>query len=130
MLGARAGRRDVTLVGIADPQAQGGGAAISTVSGEARRRRQTSPLETAPAPGFSGAAALDAAGPLRRHGGAEAAGGRGPGGAPRAAVVPAERIRNFLEANYVAPSSGTSPALEAVEGVGDAGDLRRGSSVW
>ena len=32
----------------------------------------------------------------------------GPGGAPQAAVVPAERIRNFLEANYVAPSSGTA----------------------
>ena len=32
----------------------------------------------------------------------------GPSGAPRAAVVPAERIRNFLEANYVAPSSGAA----------------------
>ena len=48
----------------------------------------------------------------------------GPGGPPRAAVVPAERIRNFLEANYVAPSSGAA-GVEDGEGVGDAGDLRR-----
>ena len=47
----------------------------------------------------------------------------GPGGAPRAAVVPAERIRNFLEANYVAPSSGARRRRSG-EGVGDAGDLR------
>ena len=35
----------------------------------------------------------------------------GPGGAPQAAIVPVDRIRNFLEANYVAPSSG-KPGVE------------------
>ena len=48
----------------------------------------------------------------------------GPGGAPQAAVVPAERIRNFLEANYVAPSSGAA-GVEAAKVVGDARDLRQ-----
>jgi len=38
----------------------------------------------------------------------------GPSGAPQAAVVPVERIRNFLEANYVAPQSG-APGVEAAK---------------
>ena len=35
----------------------------------------------------------------------------GPSGAPQAGVVPVDRIRNFLEANYVAPASG-KPGVE------------------
>ena len=35
----------------------------------------------------------------------------GPAGAPQAGVVPVNRIRNFLEANYVAPASG-KPGVE------------------
>ena len=50
-----------------------------------------------PAPGFSGAAALDGEGRLY---------GMVAVRAPQAAVVPLERMMNFLEANYVAPQSG------------------------
>ena len=78
MIGAASGGPSVTLVGIADPQMQGGGAAISAVTAKVGIAAEPSPLETAPALGFSGAAALDAPGPLRRHGGDEGAGGRRP----------------------------------------------------
>jgi peptidoglycan hydrolase-like protein with peptidoglycan-binding domain len=107
MLGGAPGGTSVTLVGIADPQTQGGGAAISAVSAKLGAT-ETSPLETPPAPGFSGAAALDAQGRFAGMAVVKAPLVAGPGGAPRAAIVPAERIRNFLEVNYIAPSSGTA----------------------
>jgi peptidoglycan hydrolase-like protein with peptidoglycan-binding domain len=108
MLGGAPGGASVTLVGVADPQAQGGGAAISAVNARVGIAAETSPLETPPAPGFSGAAALDAQGRFAGIAVVKSPLVAGPGGAPRAAIVPAERIRNFLEANYIAPSSGTA----------------------
>jgi hypothetical protein len=107
MLGGSPGGTNVTLVGIADPQTQGGGAAISAVSARLGSA-ETSALETPPAPGFSGAAALDAQGRFAGVAVVKAPLVAGPGGAPQAAIVPAERIRNFLEANYIAPSSGAA----------------------
>ena len=68
--GPEAGRRsraaapkgaDVTLLGVADPQAQGGGSAVSTAKA---RVSDALALEPAPALGFDGAAALDAQGRL------------------------------------------------------------------
>jgi peptidoglycan hydrolase-like protein with peptidoglycan-binding domain len=114
MLGAAPGTTSVTLIGIADPQVQGGGAAISAVSAKLGVAAEASPLETVPAQGFSGAAALDAQGRFAGMVVVKTPVVAGPGGAPRAAVVPAERIRNFLEANYVAPASGT-PGVEAAK---------------
>ena len=58
---SRRAERASTLVGIADPQAQGGGAAVTTVAAQvAPSSGVLRPVEPAPAPGFSGAAALDA----------------------------------------------------------------------
>jgi hypothetical protein len=108
MIGATPGGPSVTLVGIADPQVQGGGAAISAVAAKAGIATEASPLETVPALGFSGAAALDAQGRFAGVVVMKAPVVAGPSSPPRAAVVPAERIRNFLEANYVAPSSGAA----------------------
>jgi hypothetical protein len=108
MIGATQSGPSVTLVGIADPQVQGGGAAISTVDAKVGIAAEVRPLETAPALGFSGAAALDGQGRFAGVVVTKAAVVAGPSGPPRAAVVPAERIRNFLEANYVSPSSGAA----------------------
>jgi hypothetical protein len=108
MIGAAPGGPNLTLVGIADPQVQGGGAAISAVAARAGSAAEVSPLETAPALGFSGAAALDAQGRFAGVVVMKAPVVAGPSSAPRAAVVPAERIRNFLEANYVASTSGAA----------------------
>jgi peptidoglycan hydrolase-like protein with peptidoglycan-binding domain len=108
MIGATPGGPSVTLVGIADPQVQGGGAAISAVTAKVGIAVEVSPLETVPALGFSGAPALDGQGRFAGVVVMKAPMVAGPSSPPRAAVVPAERIRNFLEANYVAPSSGAA----------------------
>ena len=104
-------------------RSQAGGAAISAVTARVGIGAETSPLETAPALGFSGAAALDAQGRFAGVVVMKAPVVAGPSSAPRAAVVPVERIRNFLEANYVASTSGAA-GVEAAKAVGDAGDLR------
>jgi peptidoglycan hydrolase-like protein with peptidoglycan-binding domain len=109
--GASPGGSDVTLLGVPDPQAQSGGAAISTVHAKLGAEASTRPLETAPALGFAGAAALDAQGRFAGMVVMKAPVVAGPGSPPRAAIVPVDRIRNFLEANYVAPSSG-KPGVE------------------
>jgi peptidoglycan hydrolase-like protein with peptidoglycan-binding domain len=108
MIGATQSSSSVTLVGIADPQVQGGGAAISAVNAKVGIAAETSPLETVPALGFSGAAALDGQGRFAGVVVTKSPVVAGPSGPPLAAVVPAERVRNFLEANYVAPSSGAA----------------------
>jgi peptidoglycan hydrolase-like protein with peptidoglycan-binding domain len=107
MIGGTRGGPSVTLIGIADPQVQGGGAAISAAAARLGSA-EAGPLETAPALGFAGSAALDDHGRFAGVVVMKAPVVAGPGGAPQAAVVPAERIRNFLEANYVAPSSGAA----------------------
>ena len=91
---------DVTLIGIADPQSQGGSGAISTVA--ARLRGDT--IEPAPHLGFSGAAVLDGAGrfagmvalktPVVANVGAAST-------QPQATFVPAQTIRAFLDGEKV-----------------------------
>jgi hypothetical protein len=92
---------------------QGGGATIAAVSARLGVAADSSPLESVPALGFSGAPALDGQGRFAGVVVMKAPVVAGPG-MPRAAVVPAERIRNFLEANYIAPSSG-APGVEAAK---------------
>ena len=55
---ARPEPRALTLYGVADPLAQGGGAAVSSAAAQMSAQG----LDTAPKPGFSGAAAVDAQG--------------------------------------------------------------------
>lgn len=107
---------NVTLVGVSDPQAQAGGAAASAVKAGLGPDSSTRRLESAPAPGFSGAAALNERGQLAgmvvMKAPVVAGAGRAAGvAALQAGVVPVDRIRNFLEANYVAPASG-KPGVE------------------
>lgn len=113
-IGTAADGGNVTLIGIADPQTQGGGAAVSTVNSKAGAAADPSPLEAAPAAGFAGAAALDAQGRFAGMVVVKNPVVAGPAGPPQAAVVPVGRIRNFLEANDVAPSSGP-PGVEAAK---------------
>ena len=94
---------DLTLVGISDPQAQGGGNAVSTVA--ARLNGDT--ILPAPPPGFDGAAAIDAQGRVfgmvELKNGAVAGSAASPGSAT---VVPVETLRKFLDAQYVTPATG------------------------
>jgi len=106
----------LTLLGIADPQTQSGGAAISSVTAKLANGNPQA-LETTPAAGFSGAAALDGQG--RPYGVMviKATVVAGPAQSPRAAIVPLERLNAFLEANDVAPppaQQGADPKASVV----------------
>ena len=107
---------DVTLLGIADPQNQDGGSAISSAT--ARLRGEA--LEPAPQTGFSGAAVLDGQGhfigmvelkaPVVATVGAL-------GAQPQASIVPAAAIRAFLAGQKlpaVSPRSGLDSAKIAM----------------
>ncbi len=111
LIGATAGTSNVTLVGIADPQAQGGDAAVSTASARLGAAASNRPLDAAPTVGFSGAAAIDDAGQFAGMVVLKPTMVAGPAPAPQAAVVPREKVMSFLDANYVAPASG-QPGVE------------------
>ena len=111
LIGARPNGDAVTLIGIADPQAQAGAAALTAVSAKLGAPMSARPIEPAPAPGFSGAAALDAEGRLIGMVLLKSAVVAGPSAAPQATLVPRDALMNFLEANFVAPTSGP-PGIE------------------
>jgi hypothetical protein len=105
---------DVTVIGIADPQNQGGGSAISTTSAQLRGDA----LEPAPQLGFSGAAVLDGQG--RMLGMAElkpqiVANLGAPNVQPKAILVPVQAIRGFLETAQLQPASGRA-GVDAAKG--------------
>lgn len=97
----------LTLVGIADPQAQGGARAATTVAA----RLGEGGLEPAPPLGFAGAVALGAQG--RFYGmvtlksPALTAGG-GTSEPPQATVVPVNEIRKLLDTYYITPATGAA----------------------
>src|SRR5262249_19855224 len=113
LIGATSHGDDVTLIGIADPQSQGGEAAISTVAANLGPAASPRPLDTAPALGFSGAAAIDAQGRLAGVVVSKPAVVAGPAPGPQAVVVPYDKVIQFLDANYVAPASGKPGVEEA-----------------
>jgi peptidoglycan hydrolase-like protein with peptidoglycan-binding domain len=101
---------DVTLVGIADPQTQDGGSAVSTIKARVLAASGTTqPLEPAPALGFAGAAALD--GDAKLVGMVDVPASDKPG--IRAAMVPADAIRTFLNAQSIAPANGPASLDDA-----------------
>ncbi|HEY0438591.1 MAG TPA: serine protease [Xanthobacteraceae bacterium] len=103
----------VTLVGVADPQAQAGGGAVSTLSGRiGQGSGARAAIEPVPGLGFGGAAAIDGGGKLAGvvdlvspvvAGGAAVA--------PQAALIPASAVRGLLTAHGV--DSGTAAAGDA-----------------
>ena len=112
-------RSAVELTGIADPQNQGGGAAVSSLKASVTQVGSSNDFVLAPAPavGFSGAAALDSEGkfagiallkPVMVAGPPNAA------PAAQAALVPADTVREFLKANGVNGSDGSSDAKTSV----------------
>jgi peptidoglycan hydrolase-like protein with peptidoglycan-binding domain len=89
---------DVTLLGIADPEKQDGGNAVSSLKARVLAASGPSqPIEPVPALGFAGAAALD--GDAKLVGMVDVR-------ASSAAMVPAEAIRTLLAAQSIAPASG------------------------
>jgi hypothetical protein len=98
---------DLTVVGVADPQAQAGGNAASAARARfanASGGEATRALNAAPAPGFAGAAAIDGRNgflgmvQIKPQIFAEAGAASLP---PPASIIPAATIRNFLETQSV-----------------------------
>jgi len=106
---------DVTLIGIADPQAQGGSAAVSAAKA---RVTETLALDPAPAVGFDGAAALDAQGRLVGIASLKVpmVAGAAPTPVTSATLTPVETVRNFLDAQNVAPAPAGAAGIEAAKG--------------
>ena len=109
----------VELTGIADPQNQGGAAAVSSVKANAAQigGRGDVALSPPPALGFSGAAALDADGKFAGIALLKPAVVAGPATATPAAqavLVPADTVREFLKANGVNATGGSPDAKASV----------------
>jgi peptidoglycan hydrolase-like protein with peptidoglycan-binding domain len=119
-IGGGAAKSGVELTGIADPQSQGGGGAVSSVKAAVAQVGGSGNLALSPALalGFSGAAALDADGKFAGVALLKPVIVAGPPNATpaaQAALVPADAVREFLKANSVnATSSGSSDAKASV----------------
>ena len=103
---------DLTLIGIADPQAQAGGAKISTVAAKLGTNGAVA-IEPAPGLGFAGAAALDSQDQVVGMVDLKLAVVAGPASGAQAALVSAVSIRKFLEAQNVAVTTGRFTIDEA-----------------
>jgi len=113
-LGDGAAKVSVDLTGIADPQSQGGGAAVTNVRASVTPVGASGDLALSPPPGFgfSGAAALDESGKFAGVAllkpvvvATPAAANTAP--ASQGVLVTAETVREFLKANGVT-ANGTS----------------------
>jgi len=108
----------VTLIGIPDPQSQGGNANVATARAKVLAAGDSNTLDPAPAAGYSGAAAIDAetgfvgiavqkpvvvAGPTPT--------------AASASIATTDAIRKFLAAHDVAAASGKTSADAAKQSV-------------
>jgi hypothetical protein len=101
---------DLTLVGIADPLAQGGAGAVSHASAH----QGAQGLDPAPKLGFSGAAAVDAQGRLAGMVDLKPAVVAGTAATVAATLVPADTLRTFLKAQNVTPGTGSAAIDQSV----------------
>jgi Trypsin-like peptidase domain len=114
-----AAKSGVELTGIVDPQSQGGGTAASSVKASVAAVGSGNELALSPAPavGFSGAAVLDADGKFAGLALLKPVLVAGPPSATpagQAALIPADTVRDFLKANGVHASDGSSDAKASV----------------
>jgi peptidoglycan hydrolase-like protein with peptidoglycan-binding domain len=113
-LNTGAAKSSVELTGIADPQNQGGAAAVSSVKAQLGSDAALTP---APGLGFSGAAALDADGAFAGMALLKPVVVAGPtitAAAQQALLVSADTVREFLKANGVAQAGGSSDPKASV----------------
>ena len=114
-----AAKSSIDIIGVADPQSQGGGAAVTSVKTQVTQIGTSGDLalSSAPAIGFSGAAALDGDGKFAGLAllkpvvvATTAAANTAP--ATQAVLVTGDAVRDFLKANNVT-ASGTSTDAKA-----------------
>lgn len=108
-------KSEVSVTGIADPQSQGGGAAITGMASHLASNGGDVKLEPAPGLGFSGAAVTDTEGKFAGLALLKTPVVAGPAPAPvQASLVSAEIIRMFLNAAKVTVATGSFDAKAAV----------------
>jgi hypothetical protein len=111
-------KTNVDVIGIADPQSQGGAAGVSSVKGAlAPVTSSDSALSPPPAVGFSGSPAIDADGKFAGIALLKPAMVAGPATsvpASQAVMVSAETVRDFLKANDVTANGTSTDAKAAV----------------
>ena len=106
---------DLTLAGVAEPLAQGGGNAVTQVPARLVDLAHDLALEPAPKPGFAGAAALDSQGRLAGMVELKAPLVAGNGAvSAQATLVAVDTIRAFLNAHGIAPATGNGPTDQSV----------------
>jgi len=113
-LGPGAAKPSLELTGIADPQSQGGGAAVSRVHAQAGGDLSLTP---APGLGFSGAPALDAQGVFAGMALLKPIVVAGPtitAAAAQASLVSADAVRKFLKASGVDATGSATDARASV----------------
>ncbi len=118
-LNSGAAKPAVELTGIADPQNQSGGSAVSSAKASVTQIGSGNEPALSPAPGlgFSGAAAFDADGSFAGLALLKPQAVAGPPNAPPAAqavLVPADTVRDFLKTNGVRAASGSSEPKASV----------------
>jgi peptidoglycan hydrolase-like protein with peptidoglycan-binding domain len=117
-LGSGSAKSAVDLTGIADPQSQGGAAAVSSVKSLITPVGSGNDLALAPPPaiGFSGAAALDGDGKFAGIALLKpvVVAGTASGVSSQATLVHADIVRGFLKANGVTANGSSSDAKAAV----------------
>ena len=107
------------LTGIADPQNQGGGAAVTSVKASVAQLGGGSDIALTPAPalGFSGAAALDSDGKFAGVAllkPVQVAGSTNGVPTAQAVLVTADTVRGFLKTNGVTAAGGSTDARASV----------------
>ena len=116
-LASPASKTALDLTGIADPQNQGGGGAVSSVKASVAQLGGSSDVALSPPPalGFSGAAALDGDGKFAGIALLKPVVVAGPAnGAAQAVLVTSDAVRDFLKANGVTGASGSPDAKASV----------------
>lgn len=117
-LAGGAAKANVDIVGIADPQSQGGAAGVSSVKAALTPATSSNfALSPSPAVGFSGSPAIDADGKFAGMALLKPAMVAGPATsipASQAVMVSAETLRNFLKANAVTTNGTSTDAKAAV----------------
>ena len=113
-----AAKATLDLTGIADPQNQGGGAAVTSVKASVAQLGGGSDIALTPAPalGFSGAPAQDGDGKFAGIALLKPVQVAGPtnGVAAQAVLVTGEALRDFLKANGVSAAGGSADARASV----------------
>lgn len=107
----------ITLIGIADPQMQNGGAAVSKLQARQIASGSGHIVAPTPIPGFDGSATIDGQGHLTGivELKPQEAGPSGPGTQP--VIVSSETLRDFLAAHQITPWTGHADGDDATASI-------------